>query len=225
MIKIKRGLDIPISGTPEQKIYDAAAVQSVALLGRDYHGRKRLPTVLVEEGDRVKLGQPLVRGKVFANVAATAPGSGIVTRIERGERRFLQTIEILLEGDDEESFNRYSTNELPHLNREQVRDGLLASGLWRSFRTRPYSQTADPENEPDAIFVTAIDSNPLAADPQVIINESPDDFANGLTVISALTTGKVYVCTAPGATLGSGNAASVVTEEFADPHPAPEDCE
>ncbi len=223
MIKIKRGLNIPINGAPEQKIYDAAAVRSVALLGRDYLGYSRLPTVLVEEGDRVKLGQPLVRGKQFSSILATAPGCGIVTRIERGERRFLKTIEIRLDGDEQETFNRYTRDELAQLNREQVRDDLLVSGLWLSFRARPYSLTANPDVEPAAIFVTAIDTHPLAADPQLIINESPEDFANGLTVISHLTAGKVYVCTAPGAQITTGNedkSASIVSEEFSGPHPA-----
>ena len=220
MIRIKRGLDIPITGVPEQKIHDTTAVQSIALLGRDYLGFKRLPTVLVEEGDRVRLGQPLVRGKHYTQVAATAPGSGIVTRIERGERRFLQTIEIRLEGNEEETFNRYHPDELPQLNREQVRDALLESGLWLSFRTRPYSLTANPDSEPCAIFVTAIDTHPLAADPQLVINESPEDFANGLGVISHLTAGKVYVCTAPAARINTAESASIVSEEFDGPHPA-----
>ncbi len=220
MIKIKRGLNIPIAGGPEQKIHDAAPVQSVALLGRDYLGYKRLPTVLVEEGDRVKLGQPLARGKHFTQVATTSPGSGVVTRIERGERRFLQTIEIRLDGDEEETFNRYDLKELLQLNSEQVRDALLASGLWLSFRTRPHSLVANPDSEPAAIFVTAIDTHPLAADPQVVIDASPEDFANGLTVISHLTTGNLYVCTAPGARISTGSSASVVSEEFDGPHPA-----
>jgi Na+-transporting NADH:ubiquinone oxidoreductase subunit A len=220
VITIKRGLDIPVAGAPEQHISDAPPVDSVALLGRDYHARKRLPTVLVEEGERVKLGQPLVRSKDLTSVAGTSPGSGVVERIERGERRFLQTIVIRLDGEEEETFNAYRPDELAGLNQGQVTENLLNSGLWLAFRTRPYSLIADPDSEPDAIFVTAMDSNPLAADARIVIDESPADFTNGLTVLSQLTSGKIYVAKAPGASIPGAELPSVVTEEFAGPHPA-----
>ena len=147
MIRIKQGLDIPIAGAPEQKIHPAPAVQTVGVLGRDYHAYKRLPTLLVSEGDRVRLGQPLVRGKQLTSVTTTAPGSGVVEYIERGARRFLETIAIRLEGDEEETFNAWRPDELAGLNAAQIRENLLASGLWLSFRTRPYSLVADPESE------------------------------------------------------------------------------
>jgi Na+-transporting NADH:ubiquinone oxidoreductase subunit A len=192
----------------------------VAVLGQDYGTYKRLPTLLVSEGDRVRLGQPLVRGKHLTGVTTTAPGTGVVEYIERGARRFLQTIAIRLEGDGEETFNAWQAEELAGLNPAQVRENLLASGLWLSFRTRPYSLVASPETEPDAIFVTAIDTNPLAADPAVIIAESPGDFANGLTVLTKLTPGKVFVCTAAGSAVPSPDNAAVSVQEFAGPHPA-----
>ena len=75
----------------------------------------------------MRLGQPLVRGKALTSVVGTAPGSGFVTQINRGERRSLQSIVIRLEGDDEETFNAYSRSELMRLNRDQVRENLLAS--------------------------------------------------------------------------------------------------
>jgi Na+-transporting NADH:ubiquinone oxidoreductase subunit A len=218
MIKVKRGLDIPIAGKPEQQIHPGPPVRRVGVLGQDYGAYKRLPTLLVNEGDRVRLGQPLVRGKHLNAVTTTSPGTGVIEYIERGARRFLQTIAIRLEGDGEETFNAWQPDELAGLNSTQVRDNLLASGLWLSFRTRPYSLVANPETEPHAIFVTAMDSSPLAADPAVIIAESPDDFANGLTVIAKLTPGKVFVCKAAGAAVPTADGVSV--EEFAGPHPA-----
>jgi Na+-transporting NADH:ubiquinone oxidoreductase subunit A len=220
MIRIKQGLNIPIAGAPEQKIHPGPAVQTVGVLGRDYHAYKRLPTLLVSEGERVRLGQPLVRGKHLTSVTTTSPGSGVVEYIERGARRFLETIAIRLDGDDEETFNAWRPEELPGLNATQVRENLLASGLWLAFRTRPYSLVADPETEPHAIFVTAIDTNPLAADPAVIIADAPTDFANGLTVLSRLIPGKVHVCKAAGAAIDTGTAANLQVTEFSGPHPA-----
>ncbi len=220
MIKLKRGLDIAISGKPEQRIHPGPEVRTVGVLGQDYGTYKRLPTLLVNEGDRVRLGQPLVRGKHLTSVTTNSPGSGVVEYIERGARRFLRSITIRLEGDDEETFNAWQAEELAGLNRAQVRDNLLASGLWLAFRTRPYSLVPDPESEPYAIFVTAMDTRPLAADPAVIIAESPDDFSNGLTVISRLTPGKVFVCKSPGTTLPTAGTDAVSVAEFAGPHPA-----
>jgi Na+-transporting NADH:ubiquinone oxidoreductase subunit A len=220
MIKLKHGLDIPITGRPEQRILPGAPVHRVAVLGQDYGTYKRLPTLLVKEGDRVRLGQPLVRGKFLTAVTTTAPGTGVIEHIERGARRFLQNITIRLEGDGEESFNAWKQDELQGLNDSQVRENLLDSGLWLAFRTRPYSLVANPDTEPFAIFVTAIDTNPLAADPAVIIAEAPEDFCNGLTVISKLTPGKVYVCTAGGASVPTPRNAAVSVQEFSGPHPA-----
>jgi len=119
MIRIKRGLDIPVTGKPEQRIHSGPRISRVGVLGRDYGTYKRLPTLLVDEGDRVRLGQPLVRGKHLSSVITTSPGSGVVESIERGARRFLRTIAIRLEGDDEETFNAWQPAELAGLNRAQ----------------------------------------------------------------------------------------------------------
>jgi Na+-transporting NADH:ubiquinone oxidoreductase subunit A len=222
--RIKRGLDIPIAGAPEQKIHNGMPVSAVAIIGEDYIGYKRQPVLLVQEGDRVRLGQPVARGKELGDVVATAPGAGVIEKIHRGYRRFLHSIAIRLDGNDEETFNAYSAAELVSLNRDQVRGNLLASGLWLAFRTRPYSMVADPATDPYAIFVTAIDTNPLAADPEVVIGEAREDFVNGLTVIARLTPGKVYVCKAPGAAIPShgskGTETSFTVAEFGGPHPA-----
>ncbi len=218
--QIKHGLNIPIAGEPEQRIYDAKPVTRVALVGANYRTKKRLPTMLVQEGDRVKLGQPLARGKDLTDLVGTAPATGVVERINRGERRFLQSIVIRIEGEEEETFNAYTTQELAKLNHDQVKENLIVSGTWLSFRTRPYSLLADPEADPYAIFVTAMDTNPLAPDPVVVIKEARDDFLNGLTIISKLTGGTVHVCKAPGAAVPESEIPSVKVAEFAGPHPA-----
>ena len=218
--KIRKGLSIPISGEPEQRIHDGPPVPSVAVVRDDFVSHKRLPTVLVNEGDRVKLGQPLTQGKALHEVVATSPGSGVVEKIVRGERRFLHTIIVRLEGDEEENFNKYTREELAGLNREQVRENLLASGTWFALRTRPFGVVADPDVEPHAIFVTAMDTRPLAPDPARIISQAADDFADGMTVVSKLTSGKVYLCSAPQDNPPAGESKSVVRATFEGPHPA-----
>jgi Na+-transporting NADH:ubiquinone oxidoreductase subunit A len=213
---IKKGLDLPITGGPKQVIEDGNTVKSVGILGMDYVGMK--PTMMVTEGDTVKLGQVLFSDKKNPGVNFTSPGAGIVKAINRGARRVLQSVVIELNGAEEESFAQYDALELNNLTADQVKDNLLASGLWASIRTRPYGKIPSIESSPSSIFVTAIDTSPLAANPVIIIKDRGNDFVNGLKVISKLAS-KTYVCKATGADIAIGDAA-VTVAEFSGPHPA-----
>ncbi|MGR8953101.1 MAG: Na(+)-translocating NADH-quinone reductase subunit A [Gammaproteobacteria bacterium] len=215
---IKKGLDLPIAGGPRQVIEKGNEVKSVAVLGTDYVGMK--PTMLVNEGDTVKLGQIIFTDKKNHGVNFTAPGAGVVKAINRGEKRALQSVVIELAGDEQVTFAQHKEVDLAGLSAEQVKENLLQSGLWTSLRTRPYGKIPAIDTKPNSIFVTAVDTNPLAADPAVIIKANSADFANGLTVISRLTDGKVYVCKATGADIAVGNASAVQVAEFSGPHPA-----
>ena len=88
MIKLKRGLDLPISGQPSQAISEGPAIRSVALVAADYPGMQ--PTMKVAEGDRVVLGQPLFTDKKNPDVVYTAPATGNVRAVNRGARRVFQ---------------------------------------------------------------------------------------------------------------------------------------
>ncbi|WP_220814783.1 Na(+)-translocating NADH-quinone reductase subunit A [Pseudomonas paralcaligenes] len=214
MIKIKRGLDLPISGAPEQRVEPARAARSVALLGCDYHGMR--PTMAVQVGDRVRLGQVLFSDKRNPGVHFTSPGAGVVAAIHRGEQRMLQSVVIDLEGDEAVEFARYEASRLSSLDAALVRENLQQSGLWSALRTRPFSKVPAVDAVPSSIFVTAIDTHPLAADPSVIIGERADDFANGLAVLARLA--RVFLCKAPSVSLPGEAQATPV--EFAGPHPA-----
>lgn len=219
MIKIRRGLDLPVSGAPEQVIHDGPTVKSVAVVGPDYVGM--MPTMEVKEGDRVKLGQLLFTDKKTVGVRYTAPAAGVITAINRGERRVLQSVVIDVEGDEEETFAKYSRDELGNLDRESVVGNLVNSGMWTSLRTRPYSKVPSPAAmSPSSIFVTATDTNPLSVDPALVIAERADDFENGLKVLTRLTDGAVHLCTSSDSTIKSGGAAGVQVHSFAGPHPA-----
>lgn len=143
LINTKKGLDLPITGEPEQVIYNnAGAIKSVALLGPDYVGLK--PSMKVAEGDKVKLGDVLFADKQFPEIVYTAPGAGVVRAINRGERRVLHSVIIDLSGNDSVKFKAYPAAKLASLTNEQVRENLLASGLWTNLRTRPYSRVPIP---------------------------------------------------------------------------------
>ncbi|MGI1678268.1 MAG: Na(+)-translocating NADH-quinone reductase subunit A [Cellvibrionaceae bacterium] len=218
MIDIRKGLDLPISGDPEQSIAQGSTIRSVAIVGNDYHGMK--PTMAVQVGDRVKLGQPLFSDKKNPKVLYTSPASGTVAAINRGTRRVLQSVVVDVDGDEQETFANYSVDQLSGLAGESVTDQLVASGLWTSLRTRPFSKVPEPGTAPRSIFVTAMDTNPLAADPKVIIAEHTEDFNHGLTVLSRLTEGKVFVSTSPNTDLGVKASDQIAVQQFSGSHPA-----
>lgn len=218
IIRIEKGLDIAVGGEPAQLIEDGGAIRSVGLVGGDYPGLR--PRMLVKEGDRVRHGQALFTDRRRPGVHFTAPGNGIVRRITRGARQVLQSVAIDLTGEDAESFSQWPADALAGLRRDQVTQTLLDSGLWTAFRTRPYSKVPGAADAPSAIFVTAIDTNPLAANPEIVIAERAEDFVNGLTVIAHLTEGPVFVCRKPDAEVPVGHAAGIEVVEFTGPHPA-----
>lgn len=216
MITIKKGLDLPISGVPRQEITEARPVSTVALIGYDYHGMK--PTMLVREGDLVKKGQPVFSDKKNEGVIYTAPASGVVKAINRGNRRVFQSIVIEVQGDESVEFKKYSKQDLATISAADIRSQLIESGVWTAFRTRPYSKAPAIDSEPVAIFVQAMDTNPLAANPETIIAEQAESFTLGLSLLTKLTAGKVFLCKAPNASIPSVDGVQV--EEFAGVHPA-----
>ncbi len=209
---------MPISGIPLQQILPSATPRHVAIMGDDYIGMR--PTMLVQEGDSVTKGQALFEDKKNPGVLFTAPASGTVVAIHRGERRVLQSVVIRLEGDRQREFTRYDVADLPTLTRQAVQAQLLESGLWTALRTRPFSKTPVPGTVPAAIFVTAMDTNPLSADPQPLILAQRQAFDAGLTLLTHLTDGKVHVCQASGGKLGGHSQGKVTFNTFAGPHPA-----
>lgn len=218
MIKITKGLDLPIAGLPDQQRIDDVAVTRVAIKGEEYNGLR--PSMAVKEGDRVVKGQLLFEDKKIPGVRFTAPASGTVSAIHRGERRVLQSVVIDVEGDESLNFTAYPADELATLPREVVVTQLVESGLWTAMRTRPFSKTPAPGSVPAAIFVTAMDTNPLSADPQPIILAQREAFNAGLTVLTRLTDGKVHVCQSSGGKLGGHPQGQVTFNQFTGPHPA-----
>ncbi|MCE9686324.1 Na(+)-translocating NADH-quinone reductase subunit A [Shewanella sp. AS16] len=215
MITIKKGLELPIAGGPEQVIHDGPAINHVATLGEEYIGLR--PTMKIKVGDKVQKGQVIFEDKKTPGVKYTALASGTILDINRGAQRVLQSVVIQVEGDDSVSFAKYDAAALATLDPQLVRDNLIESGLWTALRTRPFSKVPAVDASAAAIFVTAIDTQPLAADPAIVIGEHKDDFANGLQVLSRLTQGKVFLCKAPGADIPAANAQ---VAEFAGVHPA-----
>lgn len=217
MIKLKKGLNLPITGAPNQAtIEEGPSISTVALNGDDVVGMK--PTMHVAVGDKVKTGQLLFVDKKTEGVNYTSPGTGEVVAVNRGAKRAFQSIVIKLEGDEHVSFDAYRGSDLAGYDEEAVKKLLLESGMWGSLRRRPFSKVANPAERAKSIFITAIDTHPLALDPQIVIKENEAAFKRGVDAISKLTD-KVFLCVAPNSSVNSDNA-KVQREEFAGPHPA-----
>ncbi len=219
LIKIKKGLDVPITGEPEQTISETKKSQNVALLGYDYVGMK--PTLAVSVGDHVKRGQLLFTDKKMEGVNYTAPAAGKVTAINRGAKRVFQSLVIECDEKEEEiTFTAYGEKELKNLAGEKVQTNLVESGMWTALRARPFGKVANPAEKPHSIFITAMDSNPLAPAMEKILAGRETDFVNGLTVISKLTEGKLFLNKSPGTSIPTVDLPGLTVTEFSGPHPA-----
>lgn len=219
MITIKKGLDLPIAGKPAQVIHSGNVVNQVAILGEEYVGMR--PSMKVREGDVVKKGQVLFEDKKNPGVVFTAPASGTITAINRGEKRVLQSVVISVEGDEQITFAKYNADELNTLSSEQVKQNLVESGLWTALRTRPFSKVPTLESEPSSIFVNAMDTNPLAADPEVVLKEHWQDFSNGLTVLSRLFSSKpLHLCKTGSMNIPAVDLSNLQIHDFGGVHPA-----
>jgi Na+-transporting NADH:ubiquinone oxidoreductase subunit A len=214
MFKIRKGLDVPIAGVPAPGAEPGPGVRSVALSGDDSPGLR--PSMAVEVGDRVALGQLLYTDRRNPEVRYTSPGSGSVVAIHRGAKRRFESIVIGLGGSDEITFEQHRGAA----TREAVRDMLLSSGLWTVLRQRPFGRVPSPEDTPHSIFVAAMDTRPLAPDPLAFLEGRADAFARGVEALGRLTDGLVHVCARPGAPLSVEASDRVRAHGFAGPHPA-----
>lgn len=225
--KFKKGLNLPIAGAPVQVIESGPTPKHVAVLADDYVGMK--PGFKVSAGDTVKRGQILFEDKKIPGVVFTSPGAGTVVAINRGERRALQSVVIELNDNeragktsdaDRVSFGAYQGDNPESYDRDALQALLVESGMWTALRTRPFSRTPKPGTAPFAIFVTAMDTNPLAADVDVVVGDRMVDLDVGLRTLTKLTDGQVHFCKSPESLLSPTGNSGVQVQEFQGPHPA-----
>ncbi|HPE60012.1 MAG TPA: Na(+)-translocating NADH-quinone reductase subunit A [Thiolinea sp.] len=220
-MKITKGLDLPVSGVPEQEVSAHPRPSRVAVLGRDFHDLR--PAMQVQEGDHVKIGQVLFSDRKNTGINFTAPGAGTVIAINRGARRVLNSVVIRLDGQEESlDFGAHAAADLAALDADTVRTKLLESGQWIAFRNRPYGKPPAADAVPSSIFVGAMDTRPLAADPAAVLQQEPgmrERFLHGLTILSRLAPA-VHVCYRSGADIPRSEAPGVSYHDFDGPHPA-----
>jgi len=219
IVKIKKGLDIPIAGEPGMFISTPYSQPTeIALMGKDYTGMK--PSLLVKEGDAVKKGQPLFFDKKNEKVFFTSPASGKVKVINRGEKRIFESIVISLSGDEKEVFETIASDQIEDATAQKITQFLLKTGLWPSIRNRPFSKTAIPGEKPKAIFLTVTDSNPLAPQPLRVIKGHEEAFELAIKAVQKLTDGPVYLCKNSNVTIPGENISKLTIAQFEGPHPS-----
>ncbi|MGR3662174.1 MAG: hypothetical protein ACU0CA_13455 [Paracoccaceae bacterium] len=197
------------SGLPQQVIRQGSDITAAALLGVDFPGVH--PAFEVKGGDRVQVGDVLFHDRNRSEIAFVSPLSGRISAIELGARRTVSALKIqsdaIAEGAD---------SIVP--SKDDARAVLLARGLWPAFRTRPFGRIPHPESQPAAIFVAALQSNPLAPDPREVIEASTAAFQCGVEILTRLTGGKVFVCQNKGADLAQTPNSQVQNSKFANRH-------
>ena len=226
--RIRRGLDLPITGAPEPRIDAASMPTRVAVLGDDYHGLRARPHV--EVGQEVRRGELLFEDRKNPGVRFTSPAAGRIEAIHRGARRMLQSVVVSLSSGEragrpaeEElvSFESWRRGKDPRdLDAAEIRALLLESGLWTAFRTRPFSRVPAPDATPTTLFVNAMDTRPLAGSPELALEERPADFARGLRALARLGASATHVCVAGDSSVAGDLDAPVTVERFLGPHPA-----
>jgi Na+-transporting NADH:ubiquinone oxidoreductase subunit A len=218
IIKIKKGLDIPLLGEAEKILNSAPRSSVYSVCPPDFYGL--VPKVLVKEGDRVKAGTPLFFDKYSEKVQFTSPVSGTVADIVRGEKR--RIMEVTVKADETDDYESFGTADPQSLSREKVIKKIIDSGLWPVIRQRPYSVIANPDDKPKSIFVSAFNSSPLSPDTDFLVNGQESTFQTGLNVLAKLTDGKVHLGVHADETKSSAflEAKGVEIHRFKGPHPA-----
>jgi Na+-transporting NADH:ubiquinone oxidoreductase subunit A len=160
--------------------------------------------------------------KNHEDIKVVSPVSGKIVSVNRGEKRVLTTIVIETDGrQDAELFDQYNKGEVPGLSREAIVRQLLKGGLWPCLRQRPFSRIANPLDKPKAIFIHAMNTEPLAADIDFILEARQEDFQTGLDIVRKLTEGKTHLCVdAKAKTSALTQAQGVEIQRFSGPHPA-----
>jgi len=220
-VKLKKGFNINLSGAAKKKIVDSITPNVFALKPSDFLGLER-PKLSVAEGDTVKAGSPLLFDKVRPEVKFTAPVSGEVIEIKRGEKRRLLEIKILADQRVEYlDFKKYTVSEISTISREEILSQLMPSGIWPRMVQRPYGIIANPEDKPKAIFISTFDSHPLAPGFDFLLKGEEQHFQTGLDILRRLTPGKVHLNIDSDAEVSPlfGSVTGVQVNKFSGPHP------
>ncbi len=214
-IKLCKGLDIKLVGKAEARLENAPMAKSYAVSPLDYENIT--PKLLVKVGDKVEAGSALFFDKNNPRILFTSPVSGVVSAINRGEKRKL--LNIAIEPDATQVYKQLTVVDVAKAERSAIVEMLLESGLWTRIVERPYGIIANPDATPKAIFVSAFDSAPLAPDYNFILKEEKAAIEAGIAVLARLTEGKVHLSARKGDEGFMAEVKGVEYHTFSGKHP------
>ena len=215
VIKLHKGLNINLKGKPAQEFFDVKQPDIYAIVPDDFHGVT--PKVVVKEQEYVTAGGTLFVDKNHPEVKFVSPVSGVVTSVERGERR--KVLSISIAAAKEQDYEEFGKKDVSTLTGEQVKAALLEAGLFSFIIQRPYIVVADPNAKPKGIFVSAFDTNPLAADFEFVLKGQEKDFQTGLDALAKMA--KTYLnISVEQKSPALTNAKNVTVTAFDGPNPA-----
>lgn len=215
VIKLRKGLDINLKGKPSQEIIEVKQPEIYALIPDDFYGVT--PKVVVKEQEYVMAGGALFVDKNNPEIKFVSPVSGVVTCIERGERRKVLSISVAAAA--EQDFEEFGKKDLSKMTGEEVKSTLLEAGLFSFFVQRPYAVIADPKSEPKGIFISAFDKNPLAPNFEYVLQGQEYDFQTGLDALSKIAKTYLNVCVCQ-KSKALTEAKNVTITTFEGPNPA-----
>ena len=215
-IKIKKGLTIKLKGEAEKIISSAPRSRTFAVSPSDFH--LITPKMAVKEGEKVQAGDTLFYSKSNKLIKFVSPVSGTLTRIERGAKRIIHNI--FIEADPQDTFKEFGVLSPTSSNAEAIKARFLESGCWPFIMQRPYAVIADTEQEPDAIFISANSTAPLANDLDFSLTGKEKELQTAVTALSKLTKGKVHVGVGKGGNSPFKNLKDITLHTVSGPHPA-----
>ncbi|MCA6432756.1 MAG: Na(+)-translocating NADH-quinone reductase subunit A [Cytophagales bacterium] len=220
-IRLKKGFTINLAGKAASKVVEIEQPDTFVIKPTDFHGTY-MPKPVVKEGDTVKAGSPLFHDKRHESIIYSAPVSGEVVEIKRGEKRKLLEIKILADKKVEyETFKKYTISEISNLSAAALKEQLLASGVWPNLIERPFGVVADPGVTPKAIHISAFDTHPLAPDYTVLYKGQDQYFQVGVDILKKFTSGNVHINTHATSEISTlfSQVKGAEVNKFSGPHP------
>ncbi len=215
-IKIKKGLTVRLKGEADKTLSNAPRSRTFAIRPADFH--LITPKMVVKEGAKVQAGETIFYSKNNEAIKFVSPVSGTLTKIERGAKRVI--MEIVIEGDAKDTYTDFGIVNPDSMKPEEIKEHLLASGCWPFIKQRPYDVIANPEITPKAIFISAYNSAPLAADFDFTLAKKEAEMQAAVTALSKLTDGLVYVSVDKHGTSPLKGLRDVSLYTISGPHPA-----
>ena len=188
-IRIRKGLTINLKGKAEKALENAITSNFISVRPEDFHGV--IPKLIKREGYTVKAGEPLYYDKSNEAVKIVSPVSGTLISVERGEKRRILNLKI--EADKTQVYKTHASIDVDKASGEEIKNRLLESGCWVFIKQRTYDIIANPNKQPKSVFISGVNTGPLTADLDFVLQGKERELQAAVTALSKLTVGQVNV--------------------------------